>query len=86
MADISEKQMEQLRALRALGVKSVGFFEGDLAAVEFFPRELLDLDSLVPGAADTTPTDRPPPALDEDGPALRVPPAIAAILKRGSVS
>lgn len=85
MADISEKQMEQLRALRALGVKSVGFFEGDLAAVEFFPRELLDLDSLVPGA-DNTPTDRPPPALDEDGPALRVPPAIAAILKRGSVS
>ncbi len=83
--EISAKLEEQLKRLRAMGVKTVAFHDGQLAAVEFFPRELLDLDSLVPGA-DNTPTDRPPPALDEDGPALRVPPAIAAILKRGSVS
>ncbi len=85
MGKFLEIDEQQLERLRTIGVKSLGFFAGQLAAVEFFPRELLDLDSLVPGA-DNTPTDRPPPALDENGPALRVPPAIAAILKRGSVS
>lgn len=74
---------EQLRAWRALGVKSIGFFEGEVAAVEFFPVGSfpdfgrLDAETLVP----------PPPA--EDGPpnvAPRIPPAMAAILKKGSVS
>lgn len=86
MAKVSD---EQLRTWRAMGVKSVGFFEGELAAIEFFPRDLLDVGSLVP-AADSTPTDRPPPlAQAEDDPpnvASRVPPAIAAILRKPSVS
>jgi hypothetical protein len=83
-------QLELLKQLRAIGVKMVDFHRdgqsGELSiiAVEFFPRELLDLDSIVPVAgAESMPTDRPPPTEDEQP---NVPPAIARILKRGSVS
>lgn len=84
MAKITD---EQLRAWRGLGVKSMGFFEGEIAAVEFFQRDLLDVDSIVPSAVDGPPTERPPGPEGEDGPPnTYVPPAIARILKRGSVS
>jgi hypothetical protein len=76
---------EQLRAWRELGVKSIGFFEGELAAVEFFPRGLLDVSDLVPGDPSELATE-PPPAMPEDGPPLKVPPAFANILRKRSVS
>lgn len=74
---------EQLKRLRAMGVKSATYLDGELVSVEFFPVGLLpdfgrlDAETLVP----------PPPT--EDGPpnvAPRIPPAMAAILKKGSVS
>lgn len=76
---------EQLRVWRELGVKSIGFFEGELATVEFFPRGLLDVTNLLPDA-DSQPTDRPPPPVPEDDQPNHVPPAIARILAKGSVS
>jgi hypothetical protein len=76
---------EQLRAWRELGVKSIGFFEGELAAVEFFPRGLLDVSDLVPGDPSELATE-PPPAMPEDGPPPKVPPAFAIILRKRSVS
>jgi hypothetical protein len=74
---------EQLAKWRSMGIKSVGFFEGEMYTVEFFPRDLLDVGSIVP--EEGAPTDRPPPPGD-DVPPMRVAPALAAILKRGSVS
>ncbi len=77
-----------LERLRKLGVKSIDMRKDESYYVEFFPRDLLDVNSLVP--EDGMPTDRPPPAMGEDGqpniPPVRIPAAIAAILKRGSVS
>jgi len=81
VADIDE---EQLKRLRALGVKQIDLRKDGSCFVEFFERGLLDVDALIPGAdTESMPTDRPPPA--EGGPP-NVPPAITRILKRGSVS
>ena len=89
MAEFGSK--EWLAEMRAGGVKSATYFpDGRLSSVEFFPRGLLDVSDLVP--ADGDPREaatEPPPAQQEDNPPNlppRIPPAIAAILKRGSVS
>lgn len=75
--------LELLQKLKALGVKSVFFDEGEVTSVEFFPQAApdfghLDLDTIVP----------PPPAAgDDDVPNARpVPLALARVMKRGSVS
>lgn len=75
---------EMIRSIRALGVKTVTWNEdGEIGHLEFFPQAApdfghMDVDTLVP----------PPPAADEDGPpnARPVPPALARVMKRGSVS
>ena len=75
MADLEEL----LKSLKALGVKSASFhIEGELSAVEFFPSiPALDLDTLVP------------PAADDEGdvdPASSIPSAFKRILGKPSVS
>jgi hypothetical protein len=60
--------------------------DGGITHVEFFPRGLLDVSDLVPGDSREMATE-PPPAMPEDGPPkMRIPPAMAAILRKGSVS
>jgi hypothetical protein len=72
--------------LRALGVKAATFSpDGGITHVEFFPRSLLDVADLVPGDSTEAATE-PPPAMPEDGPPLKVPPAFANILRKRSVS
>ena len=74
---------ERIKELRALGVKAATFTEhGAVLSLEFFPRDLLDVGSVVPDEG--APTDRPPPG--DDVPPVRMSPAIAAILRKGSVS
>lgn len=70
---------EQLKRLRAMGVKSIEIHRDGAHFVEFYPTiPALDLDTLVPPAAgDET---------EVTVPAAPVPKAIANILKRGSVS
>lgn len=83
---------EELKRLRALGVKSIQYcYPNDAKVrepfiVEFFPRSLLDLQGLdeVVDPMDS-PTDRPPPAAPEDG-QPNVPPAMQRVLNRKSVS
>ena len=71
---------ELLKRLRAMGVKSFSHVDGDSFQVEFYPVTAtipaLDFDTLVP----------PPAAPGEEEPEVRVPPAIARLLKNGSVS
>jgi hypothetical protein len=77
---------DYLTALRALGVKAATFSpDGGITHVEFFPRGLLDVSDLVPGDPSELATE-PPPAMPEDGPPLKVPPAFANILRKRSVS
>ncbi len=68
---------EMLKSLRALGVKAATFHpEGAVSSVEFFPSiPALDLDTLVPPAAE-----------GDDAPAVRIPPAVARMLRKPSVS
>ena len=67
---------ELLKRLKVLGVKTASFFEGgDLYAVEFFPEPALSFEA----------TDDEP-AVGEGEPIVPVPPALARMLKRGSVS
>ena len=77
MAD-NDKLLEALGKLKTLGAKSARFHQGAIVHVEFFPPiPALDLDTLVP----------PPPGPgDADGGEAPVPPAIARLLKRSSVS
>jgi hypothetical protein len=83
--------LERLKQLRAIGVKMVDFHrdgqskEVTIIAIEFFPRGLLDVSDLVPGDPSELATE-PPPAMPEDGPPPKVPPAFANILKKRSVS
>jgi hypothetical protein len=86
--------LELLKQLRAAGVKAVDFhYDGqskttNIIAVEFFPRSLLDVTEFTAGeGADPmeAATERPPPAGDKDSPP-NIPPAMARILSRGSVS
>jgi hypothetical protein len=71
---------ELLKRLRAMGVKSFSHVDGDSFQVEFYPVTPTipapDYDTLVP----------PPPATGETEPEVKVPPAIARLLKNGSVS
>lgn len=87
--------LELLKQLRDAGVKAVDFhFDGQtkathIIAVEFFPRDLLDVGSMFPPEVadpEAVPTDRPPAPAGEEMPTRRVPPALAALLKTGSVS
>ena len=67
---------ELLKRLKAMGVKTASFFEGgDMYAVEFFPEPALSFDA----------TDDEPET-GEGVPVAAVPPALARMLKRGSVS
>jgi hypothetical protein len=80
MADTKE-----LAELRAAGVKRIVYNGTGIQEVEFFEPEKpsssfgqLDFDTLVPPAA---------PSVDGDEPkAARVPPALARLLEKGSVS
>jgi hypothetical protein len=78
--------LELLKQLRAAGVKTASFHQGDVVSVEFFPRSLLDVTEFAdPADPMNAATDRPPPPEPEDGPP-NIPPAMARILSRGSVS
>lgn len=71
---------ELLKRLRALGVKSIEMRElpqggGEYLKVKFFPGPALSFDA----------TDDEP-AAGEGEPVVAVPPALARMLKRGSVS
>lgn len=74
---------EQLKRLRALGVKSIDIRKDGSHYVEFFEQRApgfgaLDLDTIIP------PRD---PHADEDGEAPKAtPPALARILQEGNVS
>lgn len=74
---------EQLKAWRALGLKSVTTADGEV--FEFFPRGLLDVSTFADGEPVEAPTDRPPPAAPEDG-QPNLPPAMQRVLSRKSVS
>lgn len=76
--------LEQIRQLRAMGVKSIEIHKDGAHFVEFFE----PAPSLVePGRLEPD-TLVPPP--EEDGesppPGIKVPPALAALIKRSSVS
>lgn len=77
------QRKELLKLLKDSGVKSATFSgDGTMLSVEFFPSfPALDVDSIVPSERAT----EPPPAPSEDGPP-NVPPAMARILTKGSVS
>ena len=66
---------ELLKRLRAMGVKSIEIHRDGAHFVEFFPEPALSFDA----------TDDEP-AAGEGEPVVAVPPALARMLKRGSVS
>jgi hypothetical protein len=71
---------EMLEVLKAMGVKVAGFSDdGRVQHVEFFPAApsipALDLDTLVPPADE-----------GDDRPAVSIPPPVARILRKPSVS
>lgn len=75
--------LEQIKALRALGVKSIEIHKDGAHFVEFFEPAApqfgaLDLDTIIP----------PAPASDTELPPAppKLPPALSRVLKRGSVS
>ncbi len=79
--------LKHLEALRALGVKRALMREdGNVVEVEFFepatpsPFAALDMDTLVPPPPDAAADTEPPPA------PRRAAPALARVLKNGSVS
>ncbi len=78
MAD-NNALLATLEKLKAMGAKSVAFSDdGAVVHVDFFPSiPALDFDTIVP----------PPPGPgDEDGDEAPIPPAMARLLKRSSVS
>lgn len=78
--------LEMLKKLRAAGVKRAGFTaNGEILDVTFFPTiPPIDTDSLFPPSERAT---EPPPAPGEETPVpVQVAPAMARILRRGSVS
>lgn len=88
---VSKEQLEQLKELRAAGVKSIELHtnrEGktEAAFVEFFPISAFDrAGALLDGEEDETPEARA--ARDTEAPpAVNVPPAMARVLQKGSVS
>lgn len=70
---------ERLKQLRALGVKSISFMNAEdglaISHVEFFPEPALSSDA----------TDDEPDT-SEGEPVVAVPPALARIIRKGSVS
>ena len=75
--------IEQLRAMRAAGVKGASFHpDGALSAVEFFPVSVLEqADALDAGPAEAL-RDTEPPAPTE----APMPPALRRLLQKGSIS
>jgi hypothetical protein len=73
---------EQLKLWRALGLKSVTTADGEV--FEFFPRSALDLAAdLTDDVSDPREAETEPPPVSD---AAKIPPAIARIMTRGSVS
>lgn len=76
--------LELLKQLRAAGVKSATIDNFDkVTSVEFFPRSLLDLPGIDEAVDPLEAPTEPPPSADDH---QKVPPAMARVLGRKSVS
>lgn len=83
---VSKEQLDELKTLRAAGVKRIMFHGGNPTDVEFFPLSLLDR---VDGLTDNETPDERSERDTESPPAdagLQVPAAMARVLMKGSVS
>lgn len=81
------REDKTLAELRAIGVKAATFAEdGRVTSVEFFPRGLLDVSAFADGEPVEAPTERPPADAEANGDQVKIPPAMARVLGRKSVS